>query len=262
MNICIIGLGWLGTPLAKHLHSEGHIVIGTNRSDRKQVELEKEGVKSILFDVVSQDEIPSIITNDIDVVILTIPPIKREEFNYYGDKLNKIVSAFPVKTRFIYTSSTSVYSKSTGTFNELSEDLNRSSVILNAENKLKSTLGSRLTILRLGGLIGLSRHPVKSLQGRQDIKNPQGSINFVHLNDVIRCIHTILDNACFGETFNVVNPSHPSREEYYQSLVTKWELSPISFDRAGASEQRIIDASKIFSKLGFEFTTSIYTYNK
>ena len=262
MNICIIGLGWLGAPLAKHLQNEGHFVIGTNRSTAKQAILEKEGIQSVIFDIESDDNIPRELINKIDVVILTIPPIKREEFEYYGDRLNRIATAFPDNTRFIFTSSTSVYSKSTGIYNELSKDLNKSSVILNTELVLKSTLKSRLTILRLGGLIGLSRHPVNSLQGRDNIKNPKGLINFVHLNDVILSIQSILDNSCFGEIFNVVNPSHPTRQEYYQSLVDKWDLPNITFNKSDTSIQRTIDASKICSDLEFNFSTSIYTFNK
>ena len=99
--------------------------------------------------------------------------LKKDNQNYYGDKLIEIVDQFPETSKFIFTSSTSVYENISGEYNEDSKKLIESSPILIAEKKLSGLLNSRLTILRLGGLVGLNRHPINILQGKKNIKNPK-----------------------------------------------------------------------------------------
>ncbi|MEJ6776512.1 MAG: NAD(P)-binding domain-containing protein [Crocinitomicaceae bacterium] len=261
MNICIIGLGWLGAPLAKHLQQEGHLVVGSTRTIAKQKVLQNEGIKTVLFDLETSKNLPNELNSNIDLVIFTVPPIRKYLQTYYGDKLNGIAAQFSSNTAFIFTSSISVYSKKTGRYDETSTDLNVSSTIIQAETALTKLLDSRLTIVRLGGLIGLFRHPIKSLQGKQNIKNPNGIINFVHLNDAISAFDAIIKKDRFGHIYNVVNPDHPERESYYQELVKANDLLPIQFEKSGEIIRREIGASKICRELSFKFTSSIRNFN-
>lgn len=261
MNICIIGLGWLGVPLAKNLQQEGHLVVGSTRTIAKQKVLQSKGIKTVIFDLERSENLPNELNSNIDLVIFTVPPIRKDLQTYYGYKLSGVAAQFSSNTAFIFTSSTSVYSKKTGRYDETSTDLNISSSIIQAETVLTKLLDSRLTIVRLGGLIGLSRHPIKSLQGKQTIKNPNGIINFVHLNDVINAIDAIIKKDRFGHIYNIVNPDHPERKSYYKELVKANNLLPIQFEKSGEIIRREICASKICRELSFRFTSSIRNFN-
>lgn len=262
MNICIIGLGWLGEPLAESLLKGGHSIYGSTRSVKKQFEFQNRGIHTFIFDLEQSEKIPLKDIVSIDLLIITIPPLKRETPDYYGEKLVEIASSFPSTTKIIFTSSTSVYSKASGIYGELSTKLVVTSSVFKAESALTKLLKSRLTVLRLGGLVGVNRHPVNSIQGKQNIKNPCGIINFVHQNDVIRAIHKIIQEDNFGEIYNLVNPHHPTREEFYTDLIEKNGLLPIEFDNSSDIIRRKINSSKIINALDFTFTSPINTLNK
>ena len=182
----------------------------------------------------------------------------KSTIDSYANHLLNIVSQFPMSTKFIFTSSTSVYPKTSGIYHENSIT-NTKSPIRIAEIKLNKLLGQRLTILRLGGLYGESRHPAFSLQGRNEIKNPNGVINFVHLYDVIESIELLISKHEFGSIFNIVNPSHPNRKEYYLELVSLLNLKQITFEEETQnSKLRIIDSSKFLNTLNTTFKRSIY----
>ena len=257
MNISIIGLGWLGLPLAESFKEKGHSISGTTTSKEKQTILKKQFNVS-LFDFNDHQTLDANIYKNTEVVILTIPPFIKIPEDSYGNHLINIVSQFSTNTNFIFTSSTSVYPKNGAIYNEESET-SQSSPVTIAENKLKEVLGSKLTILRLGGLYGRARHPVYKIQGKENIKNPKGSINFIHLDDVIESITTIIKTKHFGDTFNLVNPNHPQRKEYYSKLIVELELQPISFDsNREIDPQRIIDASKFLTTFSTNFYRSLF----
>lgn len=257
MNISIIGLGWLGTPLARHLQNEGHSIVGTTTSSEKIKTL------NTLFDVYILNlndfkNIDSAIYDKCDIAIITIPPFIKDPIDFYGITLSKLVSQFNDNTKFIFTSSTSVYPKQSGTYNE-SSVLNENSPISIAESKLKEKLKNRLTILRLGGLYGPKRHPIHHLQGKQNIKNPNGVINFVHLYDVIKAVDKIITTNTFGSTFNIVHPDKPTRIKYYNQLIKQLELSPIAFDQSNEEPTlRIIDSTKYLSLFDISIKQSLH----
>lgn len=257
MNICIIGLGWLGIPLAEKLKEDGHTINGSTKKKTKKKAIIKREINAFILDVSKSIFINQQQTSTIDVVVITIPPLKKENQNYYGDKLIEIVDQFPETSKFIFTSSTSVYENISGEYNEDSKKLIQSSPIFIAEKKLSGLLNSRLTILRLGGLVGLNRHPINILQGKKNIKNPKGLINLVHIIDVINAIKVIIKKSHFGYTYNLVNPYNPERKIYYDKMIEKYNLLPVSFESSSKIIHRKINASKICKELDFSFNTSI-----
>jgi len=257
LNICIIGLGWLGIPLAEKLKGDGHTINGSTKKNKKKKALINRGINAFILDLSKSIFINQQQTKTIDIVVITIPPLKKENQNYYGNKLIEIADQFPQTSKFIFTSSTSVYKNLSGEYNEDSKKLNESSPILIAEEKLSGLLNSRLTILRLGGLIGLNRHPINILQGKKNIKNPKGLINLVHIDDVINAINVIIKKSHFGYTYNLVNPYKPERKIYFDKMIEKYNLLPVSFESSSKIISRKINASKICKELDFSFNTSI-----
>ena len=110
--------------------------------------------------------------------------------------------------------------------------------------------------MRLGGLFGNDRHPIYSVSGKTEVKNPEGKINFVGKSDIISVIEIIAERHLFGEIFNVVYPSHPSRKEYYTQKAEELNLAPPKFDNS-LSIVREISSDKIQNKLDFVFKQTI-----
>lgn len=256
MNWTIIGCGWLGTNLAKVLLQKGNAVLGTTTRAEKLKQLSENGIKSVVFNLNSQISIE--IIDFSEIVILSIPPFNRENPSDYGTSLVHLAQQFNYKTRFIFLSSTGIYPEKNGIYSEsyIFEKEEQNISLYQAEKQLTDLLQNRLTILRLGGLFGNDRHPIYSISGKTEIKNPKGKINFVGKTDVISVIQLIAQQQIFGEVFNVVFPEHPIRESYYTQKAKALNLIAPTFKNS-TSIEREINSSKIQKKLGFIFVEAI-----
>lgn len=102
-SISVLGCGWLGLPLAKHLIDSGFMVKGSIRSSSKISDLEKNHIKPYLLDIdaVEQSWSQFLIS---DVLIIAIPSKNIEGFT----SLIPIIEASSIK-HVLFVSSTSVY---------------------------------------------------------------------------------------------------------------------------------------------------------
>lgn len=218
-SICLIGCGWLGLPLAKYLKEAGHEVSVTTSTDR-QTELLDLGIRSEILDLSLS---PRLLQSHLnaDVIIYTIPPL---DIQYVRDYLEQL----PKDKKIIFTSSTSVYSKNSGLINEekdLDEKTSQSPVLVKTESFLSSKF-KNITILRLGGLYGLKRHPLYFLQGRKNISGPNEYLHLVHLDDCIQAISQVLNLNQWAEIFNIVSDLRIRKKEYYHFMAEKMKLTP------------------------------------
>jgi nucleoside-diphosphate-sugar epimerase len=258
MNITLVGLGWLGLPLALELQKHNHVVNGFVTTDEKAEDIRAMGIDCLKHVVGSDDEIPASITDATEVLLITIPPLEKDKPEHYGDHLVKLAKQFKNAKHILFTSSTSIYPKKSGIYYERFFFLEREkdASVYQAEHKLQTAFKNRLTIARLAGLIGPGRHPVTKLQGRSDVKNPYGLVNIVHQTDVIRALVLLIDNSALG-IFNIVAPEHPTRKDYYTKLYRYHELKQILFVDTPWYDRKI-SSDKLMAQLGFEYTHSIY----
>ena len=218
-KLCLIGCGWLGKILAKHLIEAQYHVLATTAHD-KTAEFEADAISYMPFNLESNDPIPEKILK-ADVIIYMIPPIELPIVKKFFDK-------FPLNKRIIFTSSTSIYGKNLGFVNEsFTPDIHHtnSPQLLQTEEYMKSRF-SHLTIIRPGGLYGGKRHPVNFLAGKKNLTTGEELLHLVHRDDVIHGISSILDSDIWGETFNLVSDLRVPKKEYYTSMAKKLELVP------------------------------------
>ena len=258
MKAAIIGCGWLGLPLGKRLVQEGYEVFGTTTQEDKIEMLNRNGIQGYYFQLEDTASLYPTICEQTEVLIITIPPINREQPGNYGDYLGAMIEQFSTLKKVIYLSSIGIYPKRTAAYSEEFSFLEREKAnpLFHAERILREKLGEKLVILRLGGLFGPGRHPALNLQGRSDVENPTGTINLVHQEDVVRAILHMMNEDASG-IFNIVYPEHPWRKEYYTHVFRKFNLEPIKFVISHSVERKI-DTRKIRDKYGFEFIHSIY----
>lgn len=261
MIISILGCGWLGFPLARHLKKENTVVNGSTTTPKKLSLLKQSGIHP--FQIQLPDSLNDHDADDFwkaDVLFLNIPPDRKQSDveKSYPELIRQVVKKVENhKPWIIFASSTSVYSNTGGLTTE--EDAGKSSpppgsgkALLKSENILQNS-ALDVTILRFGGLYGYDRHPVRFLSGRKNLDGASKPVNLVHQADCIQIILEILKKEKVNDVYNVVSDGHPPRKEFYQSAARHFNLPLPSFKKSEGEDYRIISNKKLKKELGYSF---------
>lgn len=260
LSTTIIGCGWLGRAFGEALVQQGEKVYGSVRSEEGFEQLSQVGIHPFQLDLNEAVSIPKEIAEQTKNLVITLPPLHRDEPMRYHSKLVALLEQFADNISVIFTSSTGIYPDEEGEYDEsYSFSTDQDSSILNvAENAIRENSSAHI-IFRLGGLIGPNRHPIRYLQGRNEVKNPLGLINFVHQGDCVRAMLLALETKEIAETFNLVFPDRPTRKDYYFSAAKHYQLEPPTFSNESPSK-RIISSEKIRQQFDFEFKYPIHNF--
>ena len=218
----IVGLGWLGAELAHVVEADGDRAWGTHRD-------------TFTF---GRDPFP---TTKAEVILLNTPPLKDLA---PADYVRAVTVAD--EARVIFISSTSVYG-ATGRHDEdsaVDPQTDSARWLCAVETALRERFGDRLSVVRPGGLIGGTRHPVFFLS-KSDREIDDGAINFVHRADVIGILRALVKDP--RPLVNAVAPHHPLKSKYYAEWCARENLTPVKV-RPGQSVDRVI-ASRVAPSL-------------
>ena len=238
-KIGVVGCGWLGLPLSKHLATKYSRVKGTSRNTIKLEEMQHANVDAFLIDIEStiiKGNFKAFI-RDLDTLVIGLNANKSEE---YFDKI-ELLSRYDNINKVV----------------DESDEINEQSLYIRVENIFKNNNRFLTTVLRLGGLIGEDRHPIKHLSGKNIEQNPKTPINLVHLNDCINVITKVIEQDIWNETFNVVYPYHPTKEEYYTAKAREYNLEAPIYDDSVSFKGKVVSSSKIMEKLNYIFKYEI-----
>ncbi len=249
-ELSIIGLGWLGEPLAHALLARGMTITGSVTSEAKACRLRAEGVHALCWQATQGMPLPAELVAPVMIVML--PPGRCHD---YLDALSSIVTAMRLHggKQLLFISSTSVYGL-TDTGCEVWQshpDEERGQLLLAAERLLIQS-GFLVTIVRAAGLFGPGRYPGRFLAGRKTSR-AGAPVNLVHQADMIGITSNILTQGAWGQLFNACAPSHPTRRAFYERACTLAGLPLPEFsDESMAGKQ--IDGSLVERVLGYRYT--------
>ena len=257
-TVSILGCGWLGLPLGKHLRNRRFSVKGSVTNPEKFGSLRKSGVQPyriVLND--SEIELDDPTFFETDVLIISIPPRRIDGieriFPAQIAQLIPVILKAGIK-KVIFISSTSVYPENLQTASEndvLSPDKASGKALFAAENLLKNLTDFETTIIRFGGLIGADRNPARFLL-KSDRPVANVPVNLIHQDDCIGIILAILEQDLWGETLNACCPEHPLKRDFYGKASQISGLpTPIISDQPEA--YKIIDSSKLQRLLKYKF---------
>lgn len=260
MKIAIVGLGWLGFPLAKSLQAKGHEVVGSTRTPSKIEAFNAAGIQSVVLNdsLENSQELTRFFENTA-ICILNFPPNRRENpdnLKAYGQQAVRIAALFPSNCKFIFVSSTGIYPDENQITEETSFDRDANAEnnhLAYAESILDQLLGKRLTIVRMAGLIGENRNLAIYFSGRENLPNGNAPVNLIHQTDCIRMLEQIIAKNCWGETFNACASEHPSRAEYYTFACEKAGIPLPSFLNDARWQGKEISNEKSKSVLKFTY---------
>jgi len=249
-QISILGCGWLGLPLARHLLQNGWEVKGSTTSPEKIKALEIEGIDPFVIELLEDEIVGDVhgFLENSELLIIDIPPgLRRDPNSDFIAKLKKLTEAISESkiNKIIYVSSTGVFQdhESTPTYTEhykFTPIEVENSQLVHAEELLINLKKVQSSVIRFGGLIGNDRHPVKYLSGKTGIKNPEAPINLIHLDNCILLISEIIQQEKFGMVFHGVEDIKLSKEDYYTQKAKEFNLPMPEFGHETTSKGKHI----------------------
>ena len=260
-SIGILGYGWLGTNLAKQLLALGYLVKGTTTTPEKLTQLQEQGLTTYQLNLQDQsiDQLDDFLEG-LNLLIITIPPFRGETTPTYKKNFDLLLPYLHKHNinKVIMMSSVSVYAAQ----KELITETNTvyaveptAQQIVTAEQTLLQDKKLFPCILRLGGLFGPDRHPVKYICSRDVFDNPNLPINMIHLQDIINYTLAIIKQNWNEPTiYNLVSPLHESRRAYYENQAKELglELPPLGKD--DDTTYRKVDGTKIAQHTNIDYT--------
>lgn len=228
MKISIVGLGYIGLPLAKILCQKNHEVSGTTTSPGK---LSQENIKAHLF---SSPQIPGPEILNCDVLVLNIPP--RDDHPAWFQRWDMSSTK-----KIIFVSSTSAP---------------RNQILKEEEEWVKNS-GIPWLIVRPGGLLGNGRHPGKSLSGRKGIKGRLSPVNLIHADDVNGFIVTAIEKNFQNEIISLVSDEHHTKEEFYSEFCIRNGIPVPEFDQDDHTVSEIVSNELMKKYYELKFPTML-----
>ncbi|MBO0936648.1 NAD(P)H-binding protein [Fibrella sp. HMF5335] len=222
----IIGLGWLGTPLAEALLAAGYQVLGSTTTPEKVALLSQKGILTHQLTLNPQPDGGLAPLLDADVLVVNVPPKAGQHGDAFHPEQMRLLAQAVAQSRVghvIYVSSTSVYP-------ELNRELFEADVVtpeqsaaprlVEAEQHwLALSAQKTITIVRCGGLMGGQRIPGKYVAGKQ-VDSGAVPVNYIHQTDAVGLLLAVIEQGLTDEsmrgTFNAVAPQHPTREAIYR----------------------------------------------
>lgn len=250
MKIGIIGLGWLGLPLAKTLLNKGFQVLGTTRS--RSVDLSHERFSHVLFDPLVKKQASTSWFGDLDIIVLAFTPSKTDEKAYAKDCVRMLDLISP-SCKVILISSTGVYPQRDGIFNEIDYPAGsiKTNAIGYAELALSSMLRDRLTVIRLSGLVGPKRYPVTAMAKSGKSYQNFERVNLIHREDAIGLIEHVIQHKLWNRTINGCSTEHPFKGPFYTAMASKLGINPPLFEDKTRSERLI--SNQLSIELGYKY---------
>ncbi|HIQ46633.1 MAG TPA: hypothetical protein EYH57_03330 [Sulfurovum sp.] len=211
-KIAILGCGWTGNALKEKLESEGHEVNCLSRD-------------------IGMDTLVGFYA--ADALVIAIPP-SDEYLDVIEDALFSVSLNEVLDTQIILLSSISFY--------------DNKQIIKEAEELVKIK-DPNAVILRLGGLMGYDRIAGKYTVGKTI---EDGPTNYVHRDDVVGIIESIIEKRVKNKILNVVAPVQSTKKEIYRQNQEQFGFGETFFEEM-TSQKKSFSPEILCDVLGYTF---------
>lgn len=253
-NVCILGGGWLGKPLATFLEEEGYLVALSTASKEKYDQLKTRGKKVYQIKVEShqvEGDVAAFLAG-AQTLIINITPNRGALEKEQLLSLVPFIEASSIE-QVLYVSSTSVYPNLNRVVFEDEGVEKKTHHLYKSEQFLRTNAHFKTTIVRMAGLVGGERHPGRFFRKSGLIKNAQAPVNLIHRKDCLQIIAQILQQNAWGEIFNGCSDHHPSKEHFYPIAAQSIGMDIPICQRAEEPFFKIISNKKVKEQLGITF---------
>lgn len=261
-RIAVLGAGWLGWPLARHLQKQGYVLKTSTTTPEKLALLQMEDLNPCLLQVdEGQVNLSDPDFFDTDVIVLNIPPSRRrpDVETWYPAQIQAIVSAAQQRgaEKILFISSTSVYGDVNAEVEESTvpqPDTASARAVLQAETIVKNHFpGTSSSILRMSGLIGGGRKAGRFFAGKKDIPEGNAPVNLVHLEDCIGVIEALIEQEAWGKLYNVCADDHPRKADFYTAQAIQEGFEPPVFSTDETPRFKVVRNDLVRRELNYVF---------
>jgi len=274
MRVLIVGCGYVGIPLGVALRAAGYEVFGLRRNPEAEADLNAAGIVPVFADITEPDSLTAL-PGGVDWVVHCAAAGGTGPGGYrrvYVDGMRHLLAWLDTAratglSRFVYTSSTSVYGQNDGAWvteeSPTQPGAPTARVLVEAEQVLLNAyrdVGVPAIVLRLAGIYGPGRgYWFKQVLGGQARLEGEGRrfLNMIHRDDVAGAIHAALERGKPGEIYNVVDNEPVSQRDLYGWLSEMLHRPmppsvPANESRRtrGATNKRVANA-KLREQLGY-----------
>lgn len=260
-SVSIVGLGWFGLPLARHLKNLGWNVKGSKRTYEGAEQMRLLRLETYPLELIPEinadpDDLTALF--DVDALIINIPP---SQYFFNGEDyvigIKNLVNEALLHNvnHIIFISSTSVFAEKTGQFDESclpTPQTDSAKALVELEEWLFQLTNIDCDIIRFGGLIGDDRHPIYSLAGKE-VKSARSPVNLIHFDDCVRAIQLLLETPSHQRLYHLVAPNYPSKSDYYSVMAKKLAVEVPHFICSEQDPIRIILGNKICQEMDFVY---------
>ncbi|NCF92172.1 MAG: NAD-dependent epimerase/dehydratase family protein [Verrucomicrobiaceae bacterium] len=233
-KVLIVGLGFVGSPLAQALHAKGHAVTGLTHAVGPAERLSQPSSAEVRqADVAELGSLKQAVREPVDWIVHCASSGRGGPDKYrrvYRDGLANLRELCP-QARVLYTSSTSVYAQLAG---ELVDEEapakpdRETGQILRETEELALASGGLVT--RLAGIYGPGRSFIllKYLNGTAVIEGDGGRyLNQAHVVDIVSALSHLIEINAKG-IYNIVDSTPQTQRAIFQSLADHFqgELPP------------------------------------
>lgn len=231
----IFGCGYLGARVARLWLAAGEDVYAVTRSHARAEELSRQGVRPLVGDVTTPDELPEFPAAESVLWAVGFDRHSGKTIQQvYVDGLHNVVKRLPSSvSKFIYISSTGVYGQDDGQW--VDED----SACQPIRSGGKACLAAeqlvwqhqQAIILRLAGIYGPGRIPRRAeLQAGQPMAaTGSGYLNLIHVDDAAAVVVKAAADAKPPALYVVSDGQPATRRQYYDELARLLHTSPPNF---------------------------------
>jgi nucleoside-diphosphate-sugar epimerase len=253
-QISILGIGWLGFPLAEFFIKKRYLVNGSTTNKAKIFELQSKNITPFVIALEEEKVLGNIeeFLANSEILIINIPPkLRQNPTENFVQKIQNLLPYIENSTvkKVVFVSATSVY-EDTFPINTYTEQNTPNATTINgtqlyqAEQLLQNSAYFATTIVRFGGLIGNDRNPIKMLAGKTHVANPEAPVNLITQEACIETIYQIIHKNLFPEVYNAVSINNISRKEYYTQQAENYGLVAPTFIENENSIGKKIDNGK------------------
>lgn len=222
-RVWLIGFGDIAERVAQRLVAEGQEVHGMLRRAERAEELKLMGVEPVVADLDDASSLDGLDLGGAEVYFFAPPSSSDEQDHHMGHFLQALADRNPRK--ILYISTTGVYGNSHGAWvNEQSPtrpNTERGKRRLDAERQLLaygSSHGIPVVVLRVGGIYGPGRLPLRQLESARPVltEEDSGYTNRIHADDLAMICTVAMQR---GEGIYNVSDGHPgTMAQYFTEL--------------------------------------------
>lgn len=251
MRVLILGLGYVGVPLGEELARQGHDVFGLCRTA-----VSHPGITTLVGDITKPETLQAL-PCEWDWIVNTVSSSKGGPEDYravYLQGTRNIVASFRT-SKYVYTSSTSVYGQTAGEAvdeqspTEPSSETSR--ILIDTEQLLLNQKTFPAVILRISGIYGPGRgHLYRQYLRGEAVIPGRGDrmINMIHVDDVVSAIITGLEHGRAGEIYNVTDDEPVSYLEFFQWLSNRLRRPIPPFAEEAPTRKRAIANKRVSNR--------------